>query len=416
MVGTGVFTSLGFQVTSLPSGFTLMALWLLGGLCAFCGALAYGEISAALPRSGGEYHFLSEIYHPAVGFVAGWISAAVGFAAPVALTAIAFGTYFHGVFPEISPVVPSLAVVGLITAVHLGGLGLGSLFQLSTTLLKVLLIAGLVLAGLLMDHPQAISFLPHASDPGLLASTPFAVSLIYVMYAYSGWNASTYVTAEIRDPARNIPRSLAIGTAFVTVLYLGLNAVFLRAAPMSELANQLDVGHVAALHIWGATGGRWMAGLICIGLLSSISAMTWVGPRVTMAMGEDCRALSFLARKTARNVPAIAILTQMGVVVGLLLTAKFQAVLTYLQFSLTTCSFLTVLGVFVLRVRRPQLARPYKTWGYPVTPLLFLAVSGWMMWHIVTEQPIESLAGLGTMLLGLGLYYLSPTRQAHPQR
>ena len=407
MIGTGIFTTLGFQVRALPSGFTILLLWLLGGACAFCGALAYGELAAALPRSGGEYHFLSVVFHPAVGFLAGWVSATVGFAAPVALAAMAFGRYFTFVRPGVDPVTTSLVVVAVVSAVHLRGVGFGSAFQNAATLLKVLLIIALIGAGLAFGESQSVSFAPAASDWPLVTSTPFAVSLVYVMYAYAGWNASTYVVGEIRDPARNVPLSLALGTLLVTVLYIALNAIFLHTAPMEELAGKLEVGHVAASHIFGKAGGRIMAGLICAGLVSSISAMTWVGPRVTMAMGEDCYPLAWLGRKTRNGVPAIAILAQASVVVTLLLTASFETVLTYIQFSLTFCSFLTVLGVIVLRFTQPRLARPYKTWGYPMTPLFFLLVSAWMLWQVAWDRPRESLAGFATMLLGLALFALS---------
>ena len=415
MIGTGVFTSLGFQVGPLPSGFAIIVLWLLGGFCALCGALAYGELAAALPRSGGEYHLLSEIYHPAVGFLAGWISAAVGFSVPIALAAMAFGEYFAAALPGTPPLPVSLGIVAIVTAVHLRGLTLGSLFQNSATVLKLLLIIALIVAGITLGEPRGTTFFPRAGDAALIASAPFAVSLIFVMYAYSGWNASVYIAGEIRDPGRNVPRSIVTGTLFVTILYVLVNAVFLHVTPRAEIL-ELDkkekIAALAATHIFGAGGGRVMAGLICAGLVSSISAMTWVGPRVTMTMGEDCRALRFLATKSERGTPVAAIVAQAGVVVVLLLTATFEAVLTYIQFSLTFCSFLAVLGVIVLRRRRPELHRPYKTWGYPVTPLIFLTVSLWMMWHILRSQPRESLAGIATLLLGLGIYFISPTRPA----
>lgn len=427
MVGTGIFTSLGFQVGDLPSGFVILVLWLVGGICALCGALAYGELAAALPRSGGEYHFLSVIYHPAVGFLSGWLSATVGFAAPIALAAMAFGKYFASVFPSLPSLVifpqfavppdllVSLAIVALVMMVHLWSVEFGGKFQAVSTVFKIVLIVGLVIAGVFATDAQPVSFLPRAGDAALIVGGPFAVSLVYVMYAYSGWNASTYIVGEVRDPGRNVPRSVAIGTLLVIVLYMALNAIFLHTAPMSELAGKVDVGHVAAARIFGPEGGRIMAGLICAGLVSSISAMTWVGPRVTMAMGEDSPPLRFLARRTPQGVPRVAILIQTAIVAILLLTASFPAILTYIQFSLTFCSFLTVLGVYVLRFRRPDLARPYRTWGYPVTPLIFLAVSLWMMLHIVRANPKESLAGLATMLLGLAVYFLSPTKvQTNP--
>lgn len=410
MVGTGIFTSLGFQVGPLPSGFAILFLWLIGGVSAFCGALCYAELAAALPRSGGEYHFLSRIYHPAVGFLSGWLSVTVGFAAPIALAAMAFAKYFAGVMPNLSPVALSIGIVLLATLVHVRSVVFGGRFQTVTTLFKVALIVVFIGLGVFSTHTEPIGFLPKAGDGGLITSAPFAISLVYVMYAYTGWNASTYIVSEVRDPGRNVPLSMAIGTGLVALLYLALNAVFLHVAPLSELRGHLDVGHVAATYIFGERGARLMSGLICIGLVSSISAMTWIGPRVTMTMGEDCHALRFLAWKNAQGVPSRAIIVQTVIVVALLLTAGFEKVLTYVQFSLTLCSFITVLGVIVLRFTQPTLPRPYKAWGYPVTPLLFLLISGWMLFHIFRSNPLESIAGLITLLVGLGIYFLSPAR------
>jgi APA family basic amino acid/polyamine antiporter len=408
MIGTGVFTSLGFQVGPLPSGFVIMMLWIVGGVCAFCGAVCYGELAAAMPRSGGEYHYLTQIFSPAAGFLAGWLSATVGFAAPIALAAMAFGKYFSGALPWVNAEVLSHGIVIAMLLVHLIGVNVGAKFQNVATWLKVLLIVVFIAAGLLMPNPQPVSFLPVAGDGERLMSPAFAVSLVFVMYAYTGWNAVTYIVGEVKNPARNLPLAVAIGTLIVAVLYVGLNGVFLRAAPMSELAGKVDVGHTAADFIFGAQGGRIMALLISGGLISAISAMTWVGPRVMMAMGEDVKLLAPLGKKSASGVPWVAMIVQTAIVLALLHSGKFEKVLTYVQFSLTLCSFLTVLGVMVLRRTRPDLPRPYRAWGYPVTPLLFMAVSLWMMWHILRSNPVESLAGLGTILLGLIIFLISP--------
>jgi basic amino acid/polyamine antiporter, APA family len=411
MVGTGIFTSLGFQVGDLPTGFAIMALWAIGGLCALCGALSYAELGAALPRSGGEYHFLREIYHPAVGFVAGWISATVGFAAPVAIAAIPFGTYLAGVVPGLNPLVLSLAVVWVTTLVLLWDLRLGSGFQNTSTLLKVALILVIIAAGFYVKGTQPISFLPVRADRALIVSTPFAISLYWVMYSYSGWNASTYIVGEVRNPTRAIPLSLGLGTLLVTALYLGLNAVFLRTTPAAAMVGKQEVGLIAGVHIFGEAGGKVMAVFIALGLVSAVSAMMWIGPRVTVAMGEDLRALSWLAGRNARGMPVRATLVHFAIVNLLILITSFQKVVNYVQFSLMLSSTLTVLGVIVLRWRRPDLARPYRTWGYPVTPLIFLAVSGWMLWHLLEDPSTReaSLWGLATAALGLLVYFLSPS-------
>src|SRR5881296_4538933 len=220
IIGTGIFTSLGFQLNDIQSGFALLMLWVVGGIAALCGALCYGELSAALPRSGGEYHFLSKIYHPALGFMAGFVSATVGFAAPVALAAMAFGKYFVGVFGVGSPVLLSFVVVWVVTAFHLGNLRVGSAFQNISTLVKLLLIGALIAAGLFVPLKQPINLLPAPGDTMSIFSGPFAIALVYVMYSYSGWNATAYITGEIKRPEKTVPRSLLVGTGLVIVIYV----------------------------------------------------------------------------------------------------------------------------------------------------------------------------------------------------
>ncbi len=407
MIGTGVFTSLGFQVRDIPSPFSLAMLWVVGGLVALCGALSYAELSAAFPRSGGEYNFLSRAFRPAIGFMAGWISATVGFAAPVALAAMAFGQYLAGVFPGAPVLALGIGITYLVSAVHLFGVHSGSALQNISTFIKLGLILGLIAAGLFLTDPQPVSFAPSGADIGYITGAPFALSLVFVLYAYSGWNAATYIAGEIKDPERNLPRSILAAVLIVTTLYVALNAIFLRTTPMSELAGQIDVGLIAGRHIFGEAGGRVVAALICIGLISSISAMMWVGPRVTMVMGEDNALLGVFSRTARNGVPVNAMLFQLLVVTVLLLTQSFEAVLDFIQFSLTFCSFLAVLGVIVLRYRQPNLPRPYRAWGFPITPLLFLAVTGFVLAHVLVERPLQSIASLFTMLAGLLIYALS---------
>jgi len=426
MVGTAIFTSLGFQVGSLPTGFSLMALWFVGGICALCGAVAYAELGAALPRSGGEYHFLGTIYHPAVGFLAGWVSATVGFAAPVAAAAIAFGRYLAdpqsgpaGHLPAISllhgytlspAAYLALLIVILVTLFLLRDVRLGSAFQNASTLLKVGLVVVIIAAGFWVEKTQPISFLPATGDTALILSPAFAVNLFWVMYAYSGWNASTYIVGEVRNPARTIPLSVGLGTIIVMALYLPVNAAFLRTTPLHEMKGQPQVALIAGSHIFGHTGGYLMALFICIGLVSTVSSMMWIGPRVTMAMGEDLRAFRWLGRKSARNLPINAILTQAAIAIVLIVTATFDNVIKYVQFALTLSSALAVAGVIVLRIRQPDLPRPYRTWGYPLTPIVFLVISTWMLWHMLADKDTRdpSLLGLITIALGLVVYYLSP--------
>lgn len=413
MVGTGVFTSLGFQVAVIQSPFALLMLWVVGGLIALCGAVCYGELAAAMPRSGGEYHYLSQIYHPALGFLSGWVSATVGFAAPTALAALALGKYAQSVWPGLPPTALLVAVVLVLTVVHGSSTRAGSRLQVVITALKVLVLLVFIGAGLVVGEGQPLPLAPIEADWQALLSPAFATSLVYVSYAYSGWNAAVYVTGEIHNPQRNLSRILLAGTAVVLLLYVGLNYVFLRATSLAGLKGQLEVGFVAANSLFGPAGGRLMGGVIAALLVSTISAMVFAGPRIVQTMGEDLPALRFLAQKSRAGIPVRALLLQTVLTLLFILIPSFQGVLVYAGFILNLFTFLTVLGVFVLRLRQPNLPRPYRAWGYPLTPLIFLSLSAWTLAFLIHTSPRESLYGLLTLVIGLGVYALA---KSHGQR
>jgi APA family basic amino acid/polyamine antiporter len=412
MVGVGVFTSLGFQVKDISSGFVLLLLWTVGGVVALSGAICYAELAAMFPRSSGEYNFLTRTYHPALGFLAGWLSATVGFSAPVALAAMAFGEYFKSIAPGAPPLALGLGIIWLIAIIQLFGIRHGSIFQTTSTIIKLVLIIAFIAAGFTLGRGQPISFAPSMADAAQLFSAPFAIGLVFVMYSYSGWNAATYIIEELRDPHRSLPRALFGGTIIVLMLYVALNAVFLYTTPIEKMSGQLDVAVIAGTYIFGNWGGRIVGGLICIGLVSSISAMMWIGPRVTVAMGEDFPLLRIFSRKSRNKAPSVAIVFQAAAASLLLGTQMFEAVLDFIQFSLIFCSFLAVAGVIKLRITHPHLARPYRAWGYPVTPLIFMSVALFMMYYLVSNRPVQSLAGFLMMLAGLVIYGIAQMRES----
>jgi APA family basic amino acid/polyamine antiporter len=414
MVGVGVFTSLGFQVTDIPSGFSILLLWVVGGIVALCGVFSYGELGAMFPRSSGEYNFLGRAYHPAFGFLAGWVSATVGFAAPVALAAMAFGEYGRAILPDAPPLLLAIGMVWLVSIVQLTGVRHSSNFQLVATILKVVLIIAFLVTGFIVATPQPVSFAPSSAALSQVLSAPFAISLVFVMYSFSGWNAATYIIGEMQLPERNVPRAMLSGTLIVLVLYVALNAVFLHTAPIDKLAGQLDVARISGSYIFGETGGRIVGAMICVGLISSISAMMWIGPRVMMTMGEDIPALKLFARRSVNGAPAYAILFQLTVASLMLFTRSFEAVLDFIQFSLLFCSFFTVAGVIKLRITHPDLPRPYRAWGYPVTPAVFLLVTAFMMYYLLTQRPLQSALGILIMLSGLLIYAIFRKREASP--
>lgn len=404
MIGTGVFTTLGFQIESVQAPFSAIMLWVVGGAVSFCGALSYGELGAMMPRSGGEYAYLSEIYHPAIGFLSGCVSILAGFGAPIALAAIALGRYSGAAFPGIDETVVAVGAIAGLTVVHVVDVGFGCRFQNVLTIGKVLLIAAFVAAGFFVPHAQEIRLPETFGEMKSVFSPAFAVGLVYVTYSYYGWNASAYIAGEIPKPERNLPASLFVGTLLVTLCYVLLNLVFLLTVPAGDLSGKIEVGHLSAKAIFGTGGARLMTLLICLALTSTLSSMIMVGPRVASTMGEDIKALAFLGRRSSRGVPVTAILVQSAVAMLLALTSAFDAILTSVGFTLTLFTCMAVLGVFVLRVRKPHLGRPFRTWGYPVVPALFLAVNCWMLCYLLIQRPLPSVIGLLTVASALVVY------------
>ncbi len=407
MIGTGVFTSLGFQVQAVSSILPLLLLWVVGGIVALSGALSYGELGAALPRSGGEYHLLAQIYHPSLGFLSGWISVTVGFAAPGALAAMALATYMQTLLPAISVQHFAALVVVVFTLIHSTSLRLGTYSHNFLTILKVLIVILFIAAASRIEAPQAIALLPEGGDLAMVASPGFAVSLIYVSFAYAGWNAAIYVVGEISDPQKNLPKALFGGTLLVLILYTLLNFVFLYTVPLDELSGQIQIGYLSGVRIFGDFGGKIMSGIISFLLVSTVSGHVFVGPRIMQVMGEDYKALRLLRQKSRNDIPVNSFIFQLLIMLALIYSATFDQVMIYAGFTLNLVTTLTVAGVLVLRAKRPDLPRPYKTWGYPFVPILFLLMSVWTLTFVIVDKPVESAIGLGVVLLGLSVYLIN---------
>lgn len=405
MVGTGVFTTTGFLVRDLGSPGAVLVAWGFGGVLAAAGALAYAELSAALPDNGGEYYLLGRIYHPAVGFVAGWVSFVVGFSAPMAAAAVAFGQYAHNLLPAVPPRALALGLVVSLGLVHLTKLAWSSWVQNVATLLDVVLILAFVLGA--ARHSERLSLAePERSIDAAVLSSDFAVALVYISFAYSGWNAAVYVAGEVRDPARSLPRCLVWGTCTVVVLYLALNSVFVSAAPLAALSGVLDVGNVAAAHLFGESAARLVSALVAVGLFTTVSALLMTGPRVYEAMGRDYPRLAWLSPARGKNhAPARSVLLQVVVAVLMVLSMTFDLLIATIGLCLMLSSALTIIGVFVLRVRAPDLARPYRTWGYPVTLVAPLVLTMWACVHAAWQRPVAALVSVATLTLGYGLYW-----------
>jgi len=406
MIGTGVFVSLGFQLLEIQSPLVLMILWLVGGITALCGALTYAELGANLPRSGGEYNFLSQIYHPAIGFISGWISVTVGFAAPTALVAMTFAAYMGEAIGIPSAILASTLVI-VLALFHSISRRSSSITQTVFTVIKVALICTFVVGVFLFaEDPQPVSLAAAPGDWSLLFTGTFAVALIYVNYAYTGWNAATYVLGELQDGQRRLPLILVVGTVIVLILYLLLNYAFLYAAPMEALAGQPEIGAIAATHAFGPAIGSIMGIVLALLFISTVSAMTMAGPRVLQMIGEDFYVFRTLAITNRHGVPIVAIVFQAALAITFILTATFESVLLFTGFVLTLNTFFVILGVFVLRWKGMADPQLYSTWGYPVTPLVYLAITCWMLAFILLSRPQEGLAGLAIISVG-GLVYFA---------
>jgi basic amino acid/polyamine antiporter, APA family len=407
MIGTGVFTSLGFQVMSIQSPFAILMLWVVGGVLALCGALTYGEIGSAYPESGGEYNYLSKLYHPSIGFLSGWVSVTVGFAAPVAAAGMALGLYINKIYPGVEPKLLAIIVILAFTIVHAITLKLGSALQRAFTLVKIVIIIMFMGFGMFHTPDHTTSIVADSNAWKDIFSMSFAGSLIYVTYAYSGWNAASYIAGEIENVNKNLPRALFWGTLIVLIIYTSLNFVFLRSVPIEELKGVVEVGYLSANKIFGMELGKFMGLVIALLLISTISAMILAGPRVMQAMGKDIKQLKWFAISNQNNVPYVAVIFQSVISVILVLNSSFESLITYVGFTLNLFTFLTVLGVFILRYKKTDVKSSFKTPLFPLPPLLFLGIIGWILYSIVVDKPFESLMGFGTVLLGLLVYFLT---------
>ncbi len=421
MIGVGIFGSTGYQAAGLHDAGTILVAWLVGGLLALAGATAYGELGAMMPRAGGEYVYLREAYHPAVGAMSGWVSLFAGFSAPIATSALLFGKYVGVVWPAVGGEAAAKAMgCGLIlamTALHAFDTVIGGRVQAVFTAGKVLLIAAFVVGGLAFGEGSWDHLAPRAGGLANVPTEAFAMALYWVMLAYAGWNAAAYVASDLEHPQRTLPRALLVGTVLVMALYLLANLVFLYALPPGVLSGEYtggppveEVGAATASALFGARLGEVVATVIALALVSSVSAMVMAGPRVYASMAEDGALPRVLARRTARGVPAAAVATQGVLACAFVLVGQLEPLVAYIGFTLSIFAALAVAAVIVLRVRRPDAPRPYRATLYPVAPVLFVAVSAWAAFVQIRWNPTNALLGGGTIVLGLVAYWLSVPR------
>ncbi len=411
MIGTGIFSTTGLMLARVESAWLVLLCWLLGGVVSLAGALSYAELATMMPQAGGEYVYLQKCYGPLTGFLTGWTSFFVGFSAPIAATAVACAKYLSagGRLPgtALAQNLMAMGVVLLFTALHAVSVRIGAWVQNVLTATKLLLLGGLVLAGFSTGR-GSWKFLQSSSDFWAPARwSQMGISLLWVTFAYSGWNASSYIAEEVERPARTLPRSLVLGTVTVTAVYLLINLFLFYAAPPATLTGVIAVGATAAERLFGAGAASWLSIIMGLALLSSLSAYVVTGPRIYYAMAREGLFFRFAARIHPRfETPGVAIAAQGLCAILMVLFGTFEQLLTYIGFALGIFPWMAVAGVLLLRRKEPTRERPYRVRCYPWVPIFYLVSMGGILIVAFVNRPGPSLAAVLTVAAGILAYWL----------
>ena len=416
MIGSGIFTTSGIMAANLPGPGWVILCWALGGLIALAGALCYAELSTRMPEAGGEYVFLRRLYHPSLGFLTGWTSFIVGFSAPIALSAFGFVEYLSaGLERRISGIDPfqmivakksfAIVIILVFTVLHYVGQRFGAQVQNALTALKIAIILGLAVTGLAIGGGDWSNLTLSRGDT--LGGMAFGSAMMMVMFSYSGWNGSSYIAGELKRPRRTLPISLIGGTLLVTGIYLAVNLFIFHSAPYDRLAGKIAVVEAAAVASFDSWLGDLLGGMIGMAMLSSLGAFIMIGPRIYYAMARDKLFFPFAGRVHPRHgVPSRAVAVQ-GIVAALMVAiGSFEQLLVYVGFALGVFPLLAVAGLFIARAERIGEERAARIWGYPITPIFFLISNIALMIFVLFERPLESLAALATIIVGVPCYHL----------
>ena len=427
VIGSGILLMPAIVARLAPEYWALMSVWLVGGLLAFAGAMAYAELATMRPRAGGEYVYLRAAYGPLPAFLTGWTSFVAGFSGAIAAAAVGLAGFLGSTVPVFGDQTPwfslslgalsltispqnltAVAIIAVFSLVHAVGLGPGRVVQNTLAAIKVLGLAAFAVAGLMWGHPSPATAAPAAVAGDGVTVGGWLLALVPVMFSYSGWNAAAYVAEEIREPSRRLPRALALGTATVVIVYLAMNAFYLHVLPMATLkALELRVIDAAAERLFAGAAAGALNGLSVLITAGTISAMVFAGPRVYYAMARDGLFLPAAARVHPRwRTPVVSIAAQGVWSAILVLSGTFSQLASYTGFAIVLFAGIAVAGLFVLRWREPDAARPFRAWGYPLAPALFTAMSAAMVVNAVWRDPGPSAAGLVVIGCGVPIYYL----------
>lgn len=401
MIGTGVFTSLGYQISDLKNTTSILLLWSIGGLLALIGAFIYSELASKFKQSGGDYIYLSRTFHPVFGYLSSWISLFVGFSAPISLAALAMGKYLN-VFGFDLGKEFAIAMILIVAVFQSFSLNLSSKFQNIFTILKVVFIVVLIALGFYFApavEPNAVVFDSTWKNELLLPA--FATSLVYVTFAYTGWNSASYIVEEIEQPKQNLPKALFIGVIFVTISYVLLNYVFLKHASAATLAGQENVANISFGNLLG-NNVKWVSCFIALQLIATISGYLWIGSRLTQATARENKLWNFMAKENKNRIPVRAIWVHTAISILLIFSGDFEVIFTYTSFVLQILATLAVCTAFF--IKQDQLTIIKSKFFY-ILPAIFLAFSLYICYFVLMQKPKESLFGLGIIALGIVLFY-----------
>ncbi len=422
VIGSGIFIMTGIIAKSLPSGGMLLLVWIVGGGISLTGALVYAELGAAMPEAGGQYVYLREAYGPFVAFLSGWVIFLVYMCGGIALLGVAFSEYFGSFFPLFSNTtylistdlfsvtngqVVAVVLIILFSLANYIGVVFGKMVQNTLTVIKIGAILLLIIFGLLVDKGVPIDLSFDAS--GISFSqlvVGFGVAMVAVFWAFDGWNNVNFVAGEIKNPARNLPLALILGTVLVGLIYVMVNVVYLKALPISEMAGVVTIADSASSVLFGTIATMFLTVAILISIVGALNGSVLVGARVYYAMAKDGLFFKKMATVHPRfKTPSVAIVTQAVWSSVLALSGTIEQLFIYIIFSAVIFWIITVAGVFILRKKQPDLPRPYKTWGYPVTPIIFIIACMGILINTLFESPLESLVGLGITAIGIPVYF-----------
>ena len=402
MIGTGVFTSLGYQIADLKNTYSILLLWLIGGFLALIGAFIYSELASKFKESGGDYIYLSRTYHPVLGYLSSWVSLFVGFSAPISLASLAMIKYLNVYGLNLGKEF-AVGIILIVAVFQSYSLNLSSKFQNIFTILKVVFI--LLLIGL------GLYFVPTIESNAILIDSTwqkeiilpaFATSLVYVTFAYTGWNSASYIVGEIEKPKINLPKALFIGVIFVTISYILLNFVFLKHASSDSLALQEDVANIAFVNVLGPNGVKWVSLFIALQLIATISGYLWIGSRLTQATAKENKLWSFMAPSNKNGIPLRAIWVHTAISIGLIFTGDFEVIFTYTSFVLQILATLAISTAFFIKQDELKII---KSKFFYVLPAIFLTFSLYICYFVFMQKTKESLFGLGIILVGVIIYY-----------